>query len=240
MVRAGGNHRSFKRQAKYRVFVTYPITADSASAVTREMVIFAYMTTRPELEGDDPVPLFHTWLHLAETTEPNDPTAAALATATASGLPSVRMVLVKGIDSAGFSFYTNAHSQKGRELAENPHAALCFHWKSVRRQVRVAGTITGLPQDVCDHYFRTRSRRSQIGAAVSHQSHALTSREQLEKQVAAFAQEHPDEIPRPSFWCGYLLQPTSIEFWIDGPDRLHDRMLFTRFGDRWHKALLYP
>lgn len=215
-------------------------TRAGALAARRELVISGYMTTRPELEGDDPIPLFHTWLHLAETSEPNDPTAAALATATSSGVPSVRMVLIKGIDACGFSFYTNSHSQKGRELAENPHAALCFHWKSLRRQVRVAGTVSGLAPETADRYFHSRSRRSQIGAAVSHQSHALTSREELEQEVAAFAREHVADVPRPAFWCGYLLQPTSMEFWIDGPDRLHDRLLFTRLGERWHRTLLYP
>ena len=202
--------------------------------------ILEYMTSRPELEGDDPIPLFHTWLQLAESNEPNDPTAAALATSTASGFPSVRMVLIKGYDASGFSFYTNAQSQKGRELAANPHAALCFHWKSLRRQVRVAGEITGLPQDVADRYFHSRSRRSQVGAAVSQQSRALPNRETLEQQVSAFGEQHPNEIPRPPFWCGYLLQPLSVEFWIDGPDRLHDRLLFTQSGDTWTRTLLYP
>ena len=150
------------------------------------------------------------------------------------------MVLVKGIDAAGFSFYTNAGSQKGRELQANPHAALCFHWKSLRRQVRVVGTVTDLPPEVSDGYFRSRSRRSQIGAAVSQQSRPLASREELESPVAAFEQSHPEEGLRPPFWCGYLVQPSSVEFWIDGPDRLHDRLLFTRTGDTWQKTLLYP
>ncbi len=202
--------------------------------------IIEYMSTRPELDAADPTSLFHTWLQLAQASEPNDPTAAALATSSPSGVPSVRMVLVKGADAAGFSFYTNAGSQKGRELQANPHAALCFHWKSLRRQVRVAGPVTGLSPEVSDNYFHSRSRRSQIGAAVSQQSRPLPSREALELQVSAFEQSHPNEVPRPAFWCGYLLQPTSVEFWIDGPDRLHDRLLFTRSGDTWHKDLLYP
>ena len=199
------------------------------------------MTTRPELQADDPILLFKAWMHVAETSEPNDPNAAALATASPEGLPSVRMVLVKNIEQQGFSFYTNAESQKGRELTSNRHAALCLHWKSLRRQVRVAGTIVDLPDEVTDEYFHSRSRRSQIGAAVSQQSRPLESRQILEEQVAGFEQTHKQgEIPRPSFWRGYLLQPTRIEFWIDGPDRLHDRLLFTHTGDTWTKTLLYP
>lgn len=198
------------------------------------------MTTRPELEGDDPVSLFQAWLRLAESGEPNDPTAAALATSTRAGVPSVRMVLVKGVDADGFTFFTNASSQKGRELAENPLAALCFHWKSLRRQVRVAGSISGLSEEATEHYFHTRSRRSQIGAAVSQQSRPLVSRAHLEEQVAAFAERHPGEIPKPSFWCGYLLRPASMEFWIDGADRLHDRIVFTRKDAGWDRTLLYP
>ena len=215
-------------------------SATCAFVAPRRFTILDHMTTRPELEGADPIPLFQTWLQLAEHSEPNDPTAAALATSTLAGVPSVRMVLVKGVEPAGFSFYTNAQSQKGLELEDNPRAALCFHWKSLRRQVRVTGTITGLPQDVIDRYFHSRSRRSQIGAAVSQQSRPLTSRGELEQQVAAFERTHEAEIPRPSFWCGYLLQPLTMEFWIDGPDRLHDRLLFTRTDADWSRTLLYP
>ena len=199
------------------------------------------MTTRPELQADDPILLFQEWLKLAEGSEPNDPNAAALATASSEGKTSVRMVLVKKVEEQGFSFYTNAESQKGRELTANPRAALCLHWKSLRRQVRITGSIADLPADVTDHYFHSRSRRSQIGAAVSQQSRPLSDRQTLEKQVAAFEQQHKEgEIPRPSFWRGYLLQPQQIEFWIDGPDRLHDRLLFAKDGTSWSKQLLYP
>lgn len=199
------------------------------------------MTTRPELQGEDPILLFRDWLHLAEASEPNDPNAAALATATPDGIPSIRMVLVKNIEDKGFSFFTNAESQKGSQLAANPHGALCLHWKSLRRQVRVAGPIASLPDAVTDDYYHSRSRRSQIGAAVSQQSRPLQSRATLEAEVAAFESTHPDgEIPRPSFWRGYLLQPGTMEFWIDGPDRLHDRLLFKRSGESWSKTLLYP
>ena len=199
------------------------------------------MTVRPELQGDDPVLLFHDWLSLAESKELNDPNAAALATASPEGLPSVRMVLIKGVDASGFAFYTNAGSQKGCELAENPNAALCLHWKSLRRQVRVAGTVSQLSDATTDQYFHSRSRRSQIGAAVSQQSRPLTDRRELEAQVVAFEQAHAEgEVPRPSFWRGYLVRPDTIEFWIDGPDRLHDRLRFRREHDGWSKTLLYP
>ena len=199
------------------------------------------MTTRPELQGDNPIDLFRDWLHLAEGSEPNDPNAAALATATAEGIPSVRMVLVKNIEEQGLSFFTNAGSQKGCQLETNPHAALCLHWKTLRRQVRFAGPISPLPDDVTDAYFHSRSRRSQIGAAVSQQSRPLPDRKVLEDQVADFETAHPEgEIPRPSFWKGYLLHPESVEFWIDGPDRLHDRLLFQRHDPSWTKSLLYP
>lgn len=199
------------------------------------------MTTRPELQGDDPILLFHDWLDLASKNEMNDPNAASLATATREGRPSVRMVLVKGVDSKGFSFYTNAGSQKGHELEQNPYAALCFHWKSLRRQVRVTGAIQTLSDQQSDEYFHSRSRKSQIGAAVSQQSRPLADRSQLEAEVAAFTRTHEEgEIPRPAFWRGYLVQPQTVEFWIDGPDRLHDRLLFTRAGSSWQKDLLYP
>ena len=199
------------------------------------------MTTRPELQGDDPILLFQDWLLLAERQEVNDPTAAALATATCEAVPSVRMVLVKGADQSGFSFYTNAESQKGTEMEQNPVAALCFHWKSLRRQVRATGAITTLPVDVSDLYFHSRSRRSQIGAAVSRQSHLLPSREDLVTEVAHFEEAHrTGEIPRPDFWHGYLLSPSSVEFWIDGPDRLHDRIRFRKQEDQWIRELLYP
>lgn len=199
------------------------------------------MAIRAELVGDDPLILFQTWLANAEVTEPNDPTAAALATATADGFPSVRMVLVKAIEDRGFSFYTNADSQKGNEMRGNPRAALCFHWKSLRRQVRIEGSVTELPAEVADAYFHSRSRGSQVGAAVSAQSRPLRDRGVLEAEVSAFAEAHEgEEIARPSFWRGYLLRAAKIEFWIDGPDRLHDRLLFTREGDRWTRKMLYP
>ena len=191
-------------------------------------------------EIQDPLALFDTWFKAAQESEPNDPNAAALATATAAGAPSVRMVLVKRVGDRRFCFFTNAESQKGRELAANPRAALCFHWKSLRRQVRAEGTISELAASDVDTYFHSRSRASQIGAAVSDQSRVLPSREELEKQVRQFGERHPGEVPRPVYWRGYHLSPERIEFWIDGPNRLHDRFLFTREGDRWERCRLYP
>lgn len=188
----------------------------------------------------EPLGLYRQWFAEAEASELNDPNAAALATATAEGMPSVRMVLVKRADERGFSFFTNAESRKGEELAANPRAALCLHWKSLRRQVRVEGAVRGLPDDEVEAYFHSRSRRSQLGAAASRQSRVLPSREVLEEQVARFEQEHPQEVPKPPYWRGYTVFPERVEFWKDGPDRLHDRLLYTREGNGWRTVRLYP
>jgi pyridoxamine 5'-phosphate oxidase len=198
------------------------------------------MDARPDLLLADPVELFAAWLKQAEGSEPNDAIAAALATSTPEGVPSVRMVLVKQVDEHGFCFFTNAESKKGNQLQSNPRAALCFHWKSLRRQVRVEGRVTEVdPADV-DTYFHSRSRASQIGAAVSQQSRRLESREKLEAAVRTFAEDHPGEIPRPSYWRGFCLHAEQIEFWLDGPNRLHDRFLFSRDSDTWKSTRLYP
>ena len=192
-------------------------------------------------EASDPLALFHQWLTEATAAEPNDPTSAALATATPAGHPSVRMILLKPTDHHPFAFYTNSHSQKGDELSRNPHAALCLHWKSLRRQVRVEGLIHPLTPEASDRYFHSRSRNSQIAAAISQQSHTLSSREQLKSEFRDFAARHPHEIPRPDHWQGFYIEPQKIEFWLDGPDRLHDRFLFTRTNQsEWRKSLLYP
>jgi len=188
----------------------------------------------------DPIALFQRWLNDAEAGELNDPNAVALATATRDGMPSVRMVLMKRVDNDGFRFYTNVDSQKGTELAENPRAAMCFHWKSLRRQVRVSGMVTELPAGDVDEYFHTRSRLSQLGAAASQQSRVLASREVLEARVKEVEVKFPGEIPRPDYWRGYLLRPERIEFWKDGAGRLHDRFLFSRDGDAWRKERLFP
>jgi len=189
---------------------------------------------------EDPINLFDTWLDAAQKSEPNDPNATALATSTKDGVPSVRMVLAKRVGEQRFCFFTNYESRKGRELAENSQAAMCFHWKTLRRQVRVEGKVFELAASDVDKYFHSRSRASQIGAAVSDQSRVLGSREVLEERVHRFGEEHSGEIPRPDYWRGFTLRAERIEFWIDGANRLHDRFVFTRDGDRWRTARLYP
>jgi pyridoxamine 5'-phosphate oxidase len=188
----------------------------------------------------DPLELFAAWLKQAEESEPNDAIAAALATSTPDGMPSVRMVLVKQVDQRGFCFFTNAESKKGKQLQSNPRAALCFHWKTLRRQVRVEGQVTQMDAPDVDTYFHSRSRVSQIGAAVSQQSRPLESRGQLETAVRRFTEDHPGEVPRPPYWRGFCLYAEQIEFWLDGPNRLHDRFLFSRDADTWKSTRLYP
>ena len=192
------------------------------------------------LEFDDPLQGFARWLKEAEKSEPNDANAAALATATPDGIPSVRMVLVKRVDEGGFCFYTNAESRKGLELQSNPRAALCFHWKTLRRQVRVEGPVSGMEAADVDAYFHSRSRDSQIGAAVSRQSRPLRSQEELETQFRKFSQEHPGEVPRPPYWRGFCLHAEQIEFWVSGENRLHTRFLFTRDAAAWKRTRLFP
>lgn len=198
------------------------------------------MPSAHETGDSDPLDLFDWWMKDAEQQEPNDPNAAALATSTPDGRPSVRMVLAKRIGKHRFAFFTNAESRKGGELGANPRAALCFHWKSLRRQVRIEGEVFPLPEADVDRYFHSRSRDSQIGAAVSQQSRPLSSREELEARVLAFTRAHPGEIARPGYWRGFFLDPAAIEFWIDGAHRLHDRFLFTRQNSGWRKSRLYP
>ena len=193
-----------------------------------------------ELRDQDPLELFQTWFSEAEASEPNDPNAVALATASKLGVPSVRMVLMKRVDERGFGFFTNEESEKGQQLGENPVAAMCFHWKSLRRQVRIEGEVTVMSSAEVDGYFHSRSRRSQLGAAVSAQSRLLASRALLERQVQEFDAAHPGEVPRPDYWKGYCLRADRIEFWIDGKDRLHDRYLFRRLGGGWEMERLYP
>jgi pyridoxamine 5'-phosphate oxidase len=193
-----------------------------------------------ELAKLDPLVLFAEWMKDAEASELNDPNAVALATATRNGVPSVRMVLMKRVDARGFSFYTNAESQKGSELRENPRAAMCFHWKSLRRQVRVSGAVEELSSEDADAYFHSRSRLSQLGAAASQQSRVLASRTVLEDRVKQLEAEFPGEIPRPDYWRGFLLKPERIEFWRDGEGRLHDRFLYVRNEGGWSVERLFP
>ena len=206
------------------------------------MVPFPVAQAREFIDADetDPIAVFREWMAEAEKTEPNDPNAMALATATAEGVPSVRMVLMKQLDARGFAFFTNVESRKGVELKENPVAAMCFHWKSQRRQVRAEGVVSELPAAEVDEYFHSRARGSQLSAAASEQSRPLDSRALLEAMVLALAKEFPDEIPRPGYWRGYVLRPDRIEFWQHGDDRLHDRMLFERERDGWRATRLFP
>jgi pyridoxamine 5'-phosphate oxidase len=193
-------------------------------------------------EADEPFRLFAAWMKDAEESEPNDPNAMALATVDETGLPNVRMVLLKSFDEAGFVFYTNLQSRKGRELLGARKAALLFHWKSRRRQIRVRGTIAEVPAEEADAYFQSRARGSRIGAWASKQSQPLESRFALEKAVAEYTLKFGiGEIPRPPHWSGLRLAPVSIEFWQDGMFRLHDRVHFEAApGGGWSKSRLYP
>jgi pyridoxamine 5'-phosphate oxidase len=191
----------------------------------------------------EPFALFEQWFSEAGETEPNDPNAMSLATVDADGLPDVRMVLLKGWDKSGFVFYSNEESAKGRELASAPKAAILFHWKSLRRQIRARGTVAFASDAEADAYFRSRPRDSRIGAWASQQSRPLESRFALEKAIAGYvARFGLGEVPRPPYWRGYRLTPTAIEFWRDRPFRLHDRVLFTRekAEEPWRRARLFP
>lgn len=192
---------------------------------------------------EDPFALFVDWLEAARKSEPNDPNAMALSTADTEGFPDVRMVLLKDVDPRGFVFYTNTQSQKGGQLNENARAALCFHWKSLRRQVRVRGLVTQVASEEADAYFASRARDSRIGAWASKQSRPLESRFALEKAVAGYAAKfNIGEIPRPEFWTGYRIAPVRLEFWRDRAFRLHDRLVFERADAtaQWSTSRLYP
>ena len=191
--------------------------------------------------ADDPFALFDAWYAEAKAAEVNDPDAMSVATATADGIPSVRMVLLKGHGPAGFTFYTNADSRKGEDLAANPNAALLFLGKSLRRQVRIEGPIEEVSPDEADAYFATRGRDSQVGAWASDQSRPLDSRETFENRCDAVrARFDGSGIPRPPRWTGFRVNPDRIEFWSDRPHRLHERRLFTRTSGGWDEGLLYP
>lgn len=200
------------------------------------------LTTGDFTESAEPYRLFAAWLKDATASEPNDPNAVALATVDTDGLPDVRMVLLKGFDEQGFVFYTNFESAKGREILATMKAAMCFHWKSLRRQVRVRGPVEIVTDTEADAYFASRPRGSRIGAWASKQSRPLEGRFALEKAVAEYTARHAiGEIPRPPYWSGFRIRPSQIEFWHDRPFRLHDRIVFTA-NDKgeWDKDRLYP
>jgi pyridoxamine 5'-phosphate oxidase len=194
------------------------------------------------LDLDDPIELFKLWMDDAKKSEPNDPNAVSLATSN-NNFPSVRMVLLKDFSQNGFVFYTNLNSQKGNELKENPKAAMCFHWKSLLRQIRINGVVTQVADDVADKYYNSRSYDSRIGAWASKQSKELTSRNQLIDSIKEYKDKYNDEnnVPRPSHWSGWILSPQSIEFWLDGDSRIHERLKYVKDRNgQWIKSLLSP
>ena len=195
------------------------------------------------LDLDNPFDLFEKWFDEAKNNEINDPNALALGTANKDGIPSVRMVLLKDFDKNGYVFYTNLNSQKGNEIKENPNATMCFHWKSLLRQIRITGTLKQVDDKVADDYYNTRAYESRIGAWASKQSSILKNREELLNNLEDFKKKYNDKnnVPRPNYWSGWNLKPSSIEFWLDGENRIHERLKYT-FNEKkiWTKSLLSP
>ena len=195
------------------------------------------------LDLDDPFELFEKWFQEAKNKEINDPNALALGTASKEGIPSVRMVLLKGFDKNGFVFYTNLNSQKGNEIKQNPNASMCFHWKSLLRQIRIVGTLKQVNDKVADDYYNSRGYESRIGAWASKQSKVLYNRDELLNSLENFRKKYSDKnsVPRPTHWSGWNLKPSSIEFWLDGENRIHERLKYILDEkNNWTKSLLSP
>ena len=195
------------------------------------------------LDLKDPMQLFKVWMDEAKKTEPNDPNAVALATSNKKNLPSVRMVLLKDFNENGFVFYTNLNSQKGIELKENPNASMCFHWKSLLRQVRISGSVSLVSDKVADQYYNTRGYESRIGAWASKQSKVLSSRDELISSIEDYKKKFDDQnnVQRPLHWSGWNLSPLTIEFWLDGDSRIHERLKYSKDNDGiWTQSLLSP
>ena len=195
------------------------------------------------LDLDNPFELFQNWFEEAKKKEINDPNALALGTASKEGIPSVRMVLLKGFNENGFIFYTNLNSQKGNEIKENPNATMCFHWKSLLRQIRIVGTLSQVDDKTADEYYNSRAYESRIGAWASKQSTILKSRDELLNTIEEFKNKFKDKdkVPRPSYWSGWNLKPSSIEFWLDGDNRIHERLKYILDeNNNWAKSLLSP
>ena len=195
------------------------------------------------LDLNDPFELFERWFEEAKKKEINDPNALALGTASKEGIPSVRMVLLKGFNKKGFVFYTNLNSQKGNEIKDNPNASMCFHWKSLLRQIRIVGTLNQVDDKVADDYYNSRTYESRIGAWASKQSSILKNRDELLNALENFNKKYNDKdnVPRPDHWSGWNLNPSSIEFWLDGDSRIHERLKYTLDKNSvWIKSLLSP
>jgi len=194
------------------------------------------------LDLDDPLELFKKWMGEAEKKEINDPNALSLATINKKGEPRVRMVLLKGASNKGFVFYTNLESPKSNDLKNNPNAAMCFHWKSLQRQITISGNISQVEKKEADDYFNSRPYESKIGAWASDQSKAMNKREELLKKIEMFKKKYKDsnKVPRPKHWSGWCLNPTSFEFWLGGKYRIHERLKYNKVSNNWEKEILYP
>ena len=194
------------------------------------------------LDTNDPIQLFKVWMDEAKKTELNDPNALSLATADKYGTPSVRIVLLKDFSENGFTFYTNLESHKSKDIENNPKGEMCFHWKSLKRQIRVFGLINRVSDDVANEYFSSRDYDSKIGAWASEQSKVLSSRKDLLERIKEFKKIYPDtgKVPRPDNWSGWILEPTMLEFWLEGSNRIHERLRYFKEKKKWVKKLLNP